>query len=226
MIAKIKTDKGIYDSIVFAIFKNGWESEALVFNQDYTYVQKVPMYKIIDSKIYREVFIYNTDEDGDWVNDEKYEGYTWILENLDKVNDTAIFDKCKILQASVKDCDWFEIKDKSDIDGLMCVAIGFHDSYVKNIYVENEKQYIHFNTTWGCEILFELDGNAETNLVKGLGHMMIGDDYPLILDSSMFFDNNLIYWVDDDRFDSSADLDKSEYYYFCANRIKWKLIIQ
>lgn len=226
MIAKIKINKEIYDSIVFAIFKNGGESEALVFNQDCTSVQKVHMYKILDKKIYREDFIYNTDEGSDWVSNEKYEGYNWILENLDKVNGTDIFEKCKILQASVKDCDWFEIKDKSDIDGLMCVAIGFHDSYVKNIYVENGKQYIHFNTTWSGEILFELDGNAETNLAKGLGHMMIGDYYPLILESSMFFDNNLIYWVDDDRFGCSADLDKFEYYYFCANRINWKLIIQ
>ena len=193
MIAKIKTNKGIYDSIVFTIFKNGWESEALVFNQDYTTVQKVPMYKILDRKIYREVFIYNADEDSDWVNDEKYECYNWILENLDKVNNTDIFDKCRTLQASVKVCDWFEIKDKSDIDGLMSVAIGFHDSHVENIFTEEGKHYIHFDTTWGGEILFKLDSNVETNLVKGLSHMMIGDDYPLILDSSMFFDGNRIF---------------------------------
>ena len=155
-----------------------------------------------------------------------------VLDNVIKIrrkiqiNDAAIIDKCKALQSAVKDRDWFEVKTNADINGLMEVAANFHDSYVKNMYVKDGKRYIRFDTTWGCEILFELDGNVDTNLFKDFGLVPIGDSYPIITDSSMFFENNLIFWVDDKTVKSCLDLDKSVFHYFCANTVKWKLIIQ
>lgn len=230
MIARIKTDNGFYNSIVFAIFNDGWKSEVLVFNQDYTALQTVHIYTT-KIKIHRNVFIYDTEKDAEWISKKKVEGYNWILKNVTKgffktkINDTSILDKCKALQATVEDCCWFELKNETDIDGLMYVAFGFHDSYVKDMYIESGKQFIHFDTTWGCEILFELDGNFETNLFKDYGHIAIGDDYPLIMDSSMFFENNLIYWVDCDGIQNTSAFEEYDFKYFCANRIKWKLII-
>lgn len=226
MIAKIKTKSGLYDSIVFAIFNRGWKSEVIVFNQDYSALQSV---KIWQPK--RNVFIYNTEKDDGWVDKQKVEGYGWVLENVTrkffkiKINDTAIIDKCKALQKTVEGCDCFDIKTKTDADSLLEVSFGFHDSYIKDMYVESGKQYIHFDTTWGCEILFELDGNVETNLFKDFGHIAIGDDYPLIMDSAIFFENGIIFWVDDENVQCISDLDKSKFHYFCAENVKWKLII-
>lgn len=226
MLAKVKTKNGFYNSIVFAIFNKGWKSEVIVFNQDYSALQLV---KVWVPK--RNIYIYNTEKDNDWIDKKKVAGYYWVLENITKkcfktkINDTAIFDKCKALQATVEDSDWFNIKTQTDVDGLMEVSFGFHDSYVKDIYIESGKQYIIFDTTWGCEILFELDGNIETNLFKDFGHIAIDGDYPLIMDSSMFFENGLIHWVADESIQCSLDLDKSKSHYFCANSVKWKLII-
>lgn len=225
MIAKIITTNGIYNSIVFAIFNKGWASEVLVFNREYTALQFVKIW-IPD----RNVFIYNADKEG-WVKKGKAEGYDWVLENITrklfkaKINETAIIDKCQALQTSVKDCEWFEIKNKADVEGLMYASFDFHDSYIKKIYVNGEKQYIHFDTTWGCEILFELYGNVKTNLFKDYGNMAIGNDFPLIFDSTIIFENNLIYWVEDCSIEKISQIQETKAHYFCAENVKWKLII-
>ncbi|MCH5152238.1 MAG: hypothetical protein J1F65_06270 [Clostridiales bacterium] len=243
MIARIKTDNGFYNSIVFAIFENGWKSEAIIFNKDNTALQTVRMYTTTKRSIERNVFIYNAEKNKDWVEKDKVEGYDWVLENVTKSLlktqiDECILSKCKEMQSNIKDCDWFDIKNESDIDGLMYAAFDFHDSYVKDIYSEIGKQYILFDTTWGCEILFELEGKCETNLYQGHGNTVIGDYLPLINDAAMFFHGNLIYWIEnwceddsedtaeDNTDESILDLDKAEFHYFCANKVKWKLIIR
>lgn len=224
MIARIKTDSGFYDSIVFAIYNKGWKSEVLVFNQDYTALQFVKVWLPN-----RNVFIFNADNEG-WSNKKKVEGYDWVLANVTiknfktKINE-VILDKCKKLQATVEEYEWFDIKNKVDIDGLMYVSLNFHDSYVKEMYVESGKQYIRFDTTWGCEILFELDGNVETNLFKDYGHIAIDNDFPIIYDATIFFENNLIYWVEDGSIENVFQIQEIKAHYFCANIVKWTFII-
>lgn len=226
MIARIKTKTGFYDSIVFALLDKGWNTKVVVFNQNNNALELVKMWKPK-----RKVFFYNTDQNNDWIIEKNIEGYDWVLKNISKklfktVINPVILDKCKELQATVEKRDWFEIKSPNDISGLMACALDFHDSYVKKMYTESEKQYIRFDTTWGCEILFELDGNIQTNLFEGVGQIVNADsEYLQIYDSSMFFEDGLIYWVDDDSVQSVSKLNKSKMYYFCANRVKWKFII-
>lgn len=225
MIAKIRAINGLYNSLVFAIYNKGWKSEVLVFNEDYTALQFVKIWKPE-----MNVFIYSADET-DWIVQGKLEGYYWVLENITKkffkikINEPAIFDKCKALQTTVKDCEWFDIKNETDVKCLMNVSFDFHDSYIKNVYVDGAKQYIHFDTTWGCEILFELDGNIETNLFKNYGHILIDNDFPIIYDSTMFFENNLIYWVEDCSIGTISKIHETKAHYFCAKNVKWRLII-
>lgn len=225
MIAKIRTINGFYKSIVFAIYNKGWSSEVLVFNHDYTSLNFVKIWMPS-----RNVIIYNADKEG-WVTKRKAEGYDWVLENVTrkffktKINETAILDKCKALQTTVKDCEWFDIKNETDVEGLMYASLSFHDSYIKDMYKDGEKQYIHFDTTWGSEILFELDGNIKTNLFKDYGSITIGNDFPIILDSTIIFENDLIYWVEDWSIEKISEIQESNTHYFCAKNVKWKLII-
>ncbi len=224
MIAKVRGKNGFYNSIVFAIYDKGWNSEVLVFNHDSTALHFVKLWKPN-----RSVFIYNADKEG-WIIKKKVEGYDWILENVTrkffktKIND-EILDKCKELQTTVKDFEWFDINNKTDVDSLMYAALDFHDSYIKNMYVDGEKQYILFDTTWGCEILFELKGNVETNLFQDYGHIIRDNEYLQIFDSTMFFQDNLTYWVDDCSITSFDEILKMKAYYFYAEKVKWKLII-
>lgn len=225
MIARILLDDGYYDSIVFAIYNKGWSSEVLVFNKGYTTLQFVKIW-IPD----RNVYIYNADKQ-DWVTKRKTEGYDWVLENVTrkffktKINEFAILDKCKALQTTFKDCEWFDLKNETDVEGLMYASCDFHDSYVKKMYIDGAKQYIHFDTTWGCEILFELDGSIKTNLFKDYGHIAIDDDFPIIFDSTIIFENDLIYWVEDFSIKKISEIQEAKAHYFCAKNVKWKLII-
>ena len=226
MIARIKTKNGFYDSIVFALFNKSWNSSVVVFNQNYDSLIFVKMWKPK-----RNVFIYNDVQDEDWIENEKVKGYKWVLENISRklfrteINQ-RILGKCQELQATVVQSDWFELKTKCDVEGLMSIAFGFHDAYVKDMYVESGKQYILFDTTWSCEILFELDGSVETNLIKDYGQIAIDGFFPTIFNSTIFFENNLIYWVEEPDCENSSDLVKSKLRYFCANQVKWKPIIQ
>ena len=225
MKARILLDNGYYDSIVFAIYNKGWNSKVLVFNRDFTALQFVKLW--IPA---RKVFIYNAEKEG-WIVKKKVEGYDWILENLSRkllktktINKDILY-QCKALQAKVEQSEWFEIKNNTDIEGLMYASLDFHDSYVKNMYVDDGKQYIDFDTTWDCDILFELDGNIETNLFKDYGAIAVGNEFFEIFDSAMFFQNNLIYWVDECSITSFDEIQKYKAHYFCAKNVKWKMII-
>lgn len=230
MKATIRTENGFYNSIVFAIVNRGWGrgNELLVFNQDYTALQFVNM-----SRPKINALIYNIEQDENWIIKKKFkfEGYSWVLEKITKkfskiiLNDIDL-NKCKALQATVENSDWFEIKNKADISGLIDVAHGFFNARVRNIYFKSDKEYISFDTTWGYDILFELDGNIETNLIKGFGATKIDNELHIIFNSTIFIENNSTYWVSDETVKSSMDLDKTRHYYFCANQIKWKIFIQ
>lgn len=107
MIAKIRTENGIYNSIVFAIFNKGRESEAIVFNQDYTALQSVKFWSRKFFSYKRNIYIYNCEKDDAWVSNNKVEGYDWVLDNATNkfnklvVND-AILDRCKEMQSTVR----------------------------------------------------------------------------------------------------------------------------
>lgn len=228
MIARIRTENGFYNSIVFAVFKKGWlrGREVLVFNRDYTNLQLVNMWV---PKI--NALIYNIEKGDNWVVKKKLEGYDWIINNITRKFSKFIIknvdlNKCKELQATVEDTDWFEIKNEADVRGLMDVAHDFFNAWVKEVYIQSNQLHICFDTTWGYEIVFKLDGNVETNLYKGFGNFRMDKELNIIYGSTIFFGNDLIYWASDESVKSCKDLDKNKYYYFCANQIKWKIIIQ
>ncbi len=224
MIARIRNGNGFYDSIVFAIYNNGWRTKALVFDRSLTYLRFVKFW--LPS---RNVFIYNTEKEN-WIKKLKSEGYDWVLKSLHgklfktKINKDMLC-RCKEVQASVKQCEWFEIKNEKDIDGLMYAALDFHDSYVKKMYADGDKQYVVFDTTWGCDILFELDGKVETTLSENSGIMAQNNECLEILDSIMFIQDGFIFWVADNSYISADEIQKDKDIYFCAQSVRWKLII-
>ncbi|MCH5156100.1 MAG: hypothetical protein J1F69_05780 [Clostridiales bacterium] len=231
MIARIKTDDGFYDSIVFAKLDGGFESKVLVFNREKTELKAIREYTAENHRVVRHVFIYNTELDGGWVKNGKAEGYGFILGlGGDGVFDGPItaadvIERCKALQTAVKSPEWFEIKTEADIEGLLSVAFNFHGSHVKSMYKRNEKLYIRFYTSWYCDILFELDGDPKTNLVKGYGQIVDNDPTSEILGCSVFIDGGFTYWVDEPNAAEKAHIDKIADYYFCAEKVKWKLLV-
>lgn len=219
MTARIMTDDGWYDSIVFAMYDTKECYEALVFDKTLTKLTRV---KMSESHIhtYRKVFIYDVRVQ-DWVEREGEEGYEWILSASDF---NEVMDRCKQLQDSVRIIDFFEPKDDDDLRGLMRATVDFHDAYVGDMFSADDKQYILFHA-WSIDVLFELEGDVETNLIKGYGNMLIGDDYPLILGSLMFKENGRYCWTDYEAVTSFEELEraKPDIAYFAANNVRWTL---
>ena len=221
MIARILTDDGWYDSIVFAIYYSRHYDEALVFDKTYSELTRVKMTQTdSNGHTHIKVFIYD-ERVQDWVKRDEGEGYDWILSA--QLNDDLLA-KCKRLQEAVTTPDMFDLNDDDDIRGLMSAATGFHDSYVSDMYNADGKQYIEF-AAWGAKILFELEGNVETNLTIGYGHEWIDDEYPLIFDCSIFKENGRFCWVDWEEIKSFDQLFNPEYKERCfiADKVKWRL---
>ncbi len=220
MIARVRTESGFYDSVVFAIFYNKNDSEAVVFDEGMTALKRVRFNSICGHSIRRDVFLFDTREES-WFRTEDKEGFDWLL---GRALDDTLLDRCKGLQAQVNTPEWLDLKTQEDVDGMCDATVGLHDGYVKKIYRIGDKLYIRF-TAWSCEVLFELTGSPETNLIVGYGHMSIGNEYPLIDDSSVFFENGKICWTDDFQVRSLADLKLSRPAYFLAEHIRWRLTL-
>ena len=216
-LARIREKNGFYDSAVFAIYDHKTYAEVLVFDKGERNLKRVPFTSIIDHGIRIDVFIFDTKAEN-WVKTGKNEGYDWLL---GRTIDAEIIRRCAEIQANIHVPEWFELRNKDDVNGLISATTGLHDAYVKKIYKRGEKLYLHF-AAWSCEVLFELMGSPETNLFEGYGHMSIGDEYPLIDEASVFFEDGKVCWTDYENAHSFADRDKYKCAYFLAETIRWK----
>ena len=220
MIARIREKDGCYDSAVFAIYNHKSYAEALVFDRDGRKLKRVPFTSLIGHGIRIDVFIFDTRKE-QWVKKGTDEGYDWLLGHED---DYDVLERCKEIQANIHVPEWFEIRNEDDVEGLISATMGLHDAYVKKIDRRGEKLYLRF-AAWSCEVLFELTGRPETNLCEGYGHMSIGDEYPLINETSVFFEDRKVCWTDYENAHSFADRDKYGCAYFLAEKIRWNFTL-
>ncbi len=220
VIARIREKDGWYDSAVFAIYDHKNYAEVLVFDREGRELKCVPFTSSICHCIRIDVFIFDTRTEN-WVKKEKTEGYDWLLGHED---DDDALKRCKEIQANIHVPEWFDLKNEDDVEGLIDATAGLHDAYVKKIDRQGEKLYLRFGA-WSCEVLFELTGSPETNLCEGYGHMAIGNEYPLIDETSVFFEDGKVCWTDYANAHSFADRDKYECAYFLAERIRWKFTL-
>lgn len=231
MIAKIRTkDNTFYNSVVFAIFSKEWSTKVVCFNEQQTELQTVNFWQ---NPGVRNVFIFKTDKE-DWINGKKTSGYKWFLDNCKitlfkhlKIND-SILPTCKSFQEQkVKNIkNKFTITGNEDIISLDTLAFNFHDAHVEKITNKQDITKIEFNTTWDCNIVFELQGDVKTNLYEGFGGGVREDGiYEDNTSSSMFFDEGTFYWVNKSDIKSKDEILTAEDNYFSAKNIKWSFTI-
>ena len=230
MIAKIRTNSGVYNSIVLGFLKKGLKTKkivkAIVMNENNSALQIVEFWKPK-----RRVFIIDENTDG-WINNNKFEGYDWVYKNISKnffgihINSGEIINKCKEMQSRIKDSEWYCIKNIEDIKNLDAAALNFHDAVVESIIKDNDKTTINFSA-WDCNIILELTGEIETNLYVGCGNFVTDDGYyDEIFESSMFFEDGYIYWVNSFDIKKSEDIFKYDLNrYFKAQNVRWKIVI-
>ena len=241
MIAKVLTKSNReFCSHIFATFNSGWYTKVIVFDEKENKFKLVDMFNKHPLK--RKVFIIDTDC-SDWIEKDEIKlstftkfkcckGYEWIINNSKLINDirknnlidNEIREKAKELNSSINKDDWHYIKDQKDIENLMTASFGFHDAYISDIKYLKKETYdgqttvqVLFSNCWESEFLLEFEKDV-------IIHMVSNDDYDNeIFDSTVFFENGYIYWVDEEI--KNASEIQENFTYFKARSLKWKCII-
>ncbi len=228
MIAVVKSNQKFYYTHVFAIIMNGWKSQIIGFDETLTQPIFINIYnETFGKRLNRVVFIIDTEIDSQsWIENKKINGYKWfiavdnVLKRIKKHKEIEqdILDKLHELQSKTNVNDIHMINSKQDIDNLFAFAFGFHDAYVKKINKNNRGYQILFDTTWGCEIEFTLEGDS--NIQIETDHGTQGE----ILSANMFIENRYVYWVDSSHITSSEEIEPG-FAYFRAQNVIWKFIL-
>ena len=170
-------DGSTYVSPIFALKYVGWKSEAIIFDETFSKIQRIKLHDTRLGGIGRTVFVIENDFDtskGDWA------GFDWII------NDKALFKALRSKKgANIADfplfCDYckdicvpdlFEIKDEKDIAALEDVSFGFHDSLIHEYEEKDGSIVIRFDTTWDCYITVTFDGVVEADFKEKVGQIL------------------------------------------------------
>ena len=226
MKVKIKVGNKFIERVSFAEIDAGNKSYIIALDENN---EKLKKYKIIENKnlsLMCAVFFFECPS-ADWIEYEKnnkIQGYDWFLkdENAIKCNNKLVnsetLNRCVKMQSKIKIKNVFNIKTQKDIDNLLYLT-DFHDAYVKSIIKKGDTMYITLDTTWGIIVHFKLSGNPKTNLLENYGSM--GE----IFDSTLFFENGKIYWVNDPDIQSEQYMDV-DCLYFCAEKISYTVELE
>ena len=238
MIAKIVTaEKREYFSTVFAIYANGWETAVIVFDDENYEFAFVKMYGHGRRAIPRRVFILDCD-DKDFEKDKtirinalqtikNVSGYDWLVNDTELISailkkqpvDSSVKERAKEFNRRITQNEWTWVKNEQDVENLMAVSWGFHDGTIDRILfdAQTESVTVIFSGCWAAKMTLIFQGEP-------MIHTPFGADYGYcIMDSTVFFEDGFVYWVDDDSIKSEKTLKEcSDVNYFRARSLKWK----
>ncbi|MBQ7798690.1 MAG: hypothetical protein IJ371_06175 [Clostridia bacterium] len=219
MIAIIKNkDKTTYASPIFAIKDKGWDSEALIFNQDFTHIKMLEMWKPN-----RQVYI--VEEENFKCKKGKWFGVDWVINDdklinaLNKQKEISIEDYPKFREYSnrPKLPEWFEVKTQQDISSLFEASFGgFHDAYfeAEDFIRKGKDIQITFQSCWEIKLTVKFIDVIEEHLIEHIGE---------ILDSNITIEENYICWKVDCCLDDMNDEYMDEIPYIKCKKMLWHL---
>ena len=96
----------------------------------------------------------------------------------------------------------------------MIAAGWFHDAYIGSINYSVDKLIVRFDGLWGCSIELEFAGDI----------IIHHNNVTCVFSASIFFEDEYIYFVDDDidSFENIID----DFTYFRGKTLKWKIILE
>ncbi len=214
-----------YVSPIFAFKYDGLESEVIGLNEDFDKIKLIKMWGNNLDATRRNVFIiendFNTSEVDlvgfDWViNDKKLFEALQSQGNV-SVDEFPLFkDFCKKIILP----DTFEIKTQKDINALMDVSFGFHDSSICE-YAENENSItVRFDTTWGCYITVIFEGVIAEEFKERVGLILYSEIAKTEEGFSFTVKEGYPGWID--RCDYAGYADFGEPYIKCK-KIHWRI---
>ena len=222
MIAIIVENEEEYVSPVFAIRQAGWQSEVVAFNKENTQIGRIKMWVPR-----RKVFIVDWEKFG--CKKFAWEGYDWVLEEKDlwkalrfqKKANIEDFPQFKAYSKKIILPEWFEIKDERDIQSLMNVSAGFHDSILTEIAENENDTQIEFDTNWGCIITVKFEDVRASGLIDRIGMI-----YDSVLEKTDGGYSWKVTCFDSGNVGGGIDfLPVSEEPYIDCDKIEWKIKI-
>lgn len=170
-------DGSTYVSPIFALNYAGWKSEAIVFDETFMQIKNLKLWDTGLIGIHRNIFVIQNDYDtssGEWA------GLDWVIGDK-KLFEALRFGKCASIDLFPQFRDYtqqieipayFELKTDKDISSLAGVAMGFHDSYIRE-YTETGKDIaVEFDTTWDCHITVTFEDVTESDFKEKVGQIL------------------------------------------------------
>jgi len=198
----------------------------IVLNEEKDKIIRQPMFNPKKKPHLDQMVLLIDDNQNDWIIQE--DGYGCI--NLfDKKNllDYALgkdiplnlLKQCKELDSEYIYSEYNEIKNQKDIDRFMLVSGGFHDARILESQLLNDGTFkVTFDGLWGCNIEMYFIGNVSYCIESR------NPEYwdPYWLGSSMYIDNNMVVFVDDEDVELK-DIDDN-YCWFKAEKVTYRII--
>jgi len=130
---------------------------------------------------------------------------------------------------------WNEITSQKDLKNFMDLFGGFHDScikefkYVSGAYVSKNSSMHPINNKNILKIIFQRQYNNPISIeMEFIGLLQlkvfpVDDNYTCeILDATMIFNDDCIYWYDSDGL---TEIDKNDYKgtLICSSKVRWRI---
>ena len=224
--AIVVNDNGTtYESPILAFKNNGMKTQVIGFNQSFDKIELINMWGSASDSIRRNVFIVENDfgtECDDWV------GFDCVINNENlfvdlQSNGSAGIEKYPVLKKFCKRIilpSAFEVKTDKDINALMDVSFGFHDSSICE-YAENENSIaVRFDTTWGCYITVIFEGVIAEEFKERVGLILYSEIAKTADGFSFTVKEGYPGWID--RCDYAGYADFGEPYIKCK-KIHWQI---
>lgn len=216
-----------YYTILLAVKYAGWKTKVVYFNPFNNSIKLEKMWQ--SSNNYSKRAFYILKESKDWVENNKWIGFDWIIK---EINNFRLFGKNKFSIQSIINAsneyknliinEWNEIITLEDIESLKNIAFDFHDSYVSKIEEYDNYKIIDFNTTWGCHILLKTYNIREINLSpKQPKYCNIFMDSNIeILNNNIVFKFNSLFCNENKNNDVSKIICETAYWKFVVSKCK------
>lgn len=167
IIAKVMNNNKIYITPVFAVYLNRMESKVVVFDDSFSELIVIDLYKK-----YRNAVLFMKYDYSDFsIQEDMLKSY-W--------NDRDIFKTIKrkkysttMLEEAKDNFNYYnypeftKIENEYDLEALEMNVGSFHDAYILGINEKDDTLEILFDTTWGSWVIFRCKGIIENNLKVG-----------------------------------------------------------
>ena len=226
-----KGNKEYYTSAVFGFYddnpnKSGFCKYYIVLNEEKNKLIKKKMFNPKKKPYYDLTVLLLNDCQHDW--DIDADGYGCInFLNKDLVEEIVqgknisdeLIEKCKDIDSRYIYYEYNEIRTQKDVDNFMLVSGGFHDARILEVKeLENDILKVIFDGLWGCNIEMVFEGKVSYCIDS-----RDPEEYdPYWFGSSIFFDNNMIVFVDDE--DVEIEDINDNYCWFKAEKVTYHII--